>query len=749
MKKLFWMNLLFGLGVLSPSFADAATFSPTTSAQLLADLTTAASNGEDNTINLAASTTYSTADAGGTFIYASGGSNSLTIAGAGAGSTVLDGGSALQVMSLTGASVSVTLSGVTIQNGASAVVGGGLLVAAAQANIQNCAFSHNTVTAADGGGAYVTTTGNLTFSNNSVSDNTAAGAGGDGGGVALVATGGGSVLTVDGNSFTGNSSAAAGYGGVLAVSSGSASFTNNTVTSNTSVATNGGGLLNVTGGNATLSGNTISNNTVSAGGIGGFSVNVTGEIAFSNNSVQGNTARDSIGGVVIISTAGTVNATGNTLSGNAVTAASMSYGGGYLSASGNVTFSNNTVSDNSTTDQVGGVRVVSSTGSSTVTGNTIQGNEASQVAGILASSATGMNFSQNLVLSNVATTSFGGVLLNNSASGDVQFSNNLVAGNTAVSLSSGVFIKDGSSGAASTFSFLNNTVTNNTLSAGALAGVYATAVDSSITMNVYNNILLGNTNDGTPGTGEDAYFINAASNLQVFNNDIGELCFSAPASCDPSTLGADAGNNLSAVDPVFIDAAAGNYRLQASSTLIDVGDVSAPGLPTTDIIGNPRSFLTIPDIGAYEAVPEISSSSTSVDFGSVSTNDASTVVITLSNNGSYDMQVTGLNLSDTANFALQTGAGDNPCGGTNFQIASGDSCTLGIEFGPDSEGSLSGTLDIISDAPATPTYTVNLTGVGTAAGGGCALQGGGAHYGALWTFLLPLVALQARKKRAN
>jgi len=726
-KVLIRASIFALLGCL-PLYVNAATFAPTTAAQLQADLTTAASNGEDDTITLAASTTYSASDIGATFTFSSVESNSLTLTGAGAGSTILDGGNAFRVMILSATSASVTVSGITFQNGSNgAGSGSGLAVIGDEANIQNCVISHNVVSSVDGAGIYVSAlTGNLTFSNNTVSDNQALGVGGNAGGAILVMSSptNTTTATVEGNTFSGNTSAAADYGALLLSTPGNVVFNNNTISSNTAASDYGAGAVVSTTGSLTLSGNTVLNNTATANGTGGLAVvaSGSGSITFNSNTVQSNTSALISGGVTLTSGTGEVSASGNTISGNSTTGAGSDYAGLLISTSGNVSFTDNTVSDNTAIDQYGGGVIVSTNGSITCTGNTFSSNNASSIGGVGVVANSGLSFSNNMVVSNEASGTYGAGLFVNSSTGDVQIMSNLIADNTAGTEYGGAVMNDASSGSASTFSLINNTVYNNATTSGNYAGIYVIASDSSVTLNAYNNILFGNTNDGTTGVGEDAFLLNSNGNLNIFNNDIGELCFSSPASCDVSTLGADAGSNLSNVDPVFIDASNGNFRLQANSPLIDVGDLNAPGLPAEDVIGNPRSFLTIPDIGAYEAVPEISSSSTSVDFGSVSTNDASTVVITLSNNGSYAMNVTGMTLSDTGNFALQTGAGSDPCGGTSFSLASGDSCTLGIEFGPDSEGTINGTLDIASDAPANPSYTVDLTGVGTAGGGGCSMQ---------------------------
>jgi hypothetical protein len=58
-------------------------------------------------------------------------------------------------------------------------------------------------------------------------------------------------------------------------------------------------------------------------------------------------------------------------------------------------------------------------------------------------------------------------------------------------------------------------------------------------------------------------------------------------------------NNISS-DPLFINAAGENFRLNVGSPCIDKGNNAAPCILSTDILGNNRIIGGTVDMGAYE-----------------------------------------------------------------------------------------------------------------------------------------------------
>jgi hypothetical protein len=68
-------------------------------------------------------------------------------------------------------------------------------------------------------------------------------------------------------------------------------------------------------------------------------------------------------------------------------------------------------------------------------------------------------------------------------------------------------------------------------------------------------------------------------------------------SCTPAPYLGGAGNVTG--DPLFVDAALGNFRLQSNSPCINAGNNAFVTIPT-DLDGNPRTVNGTVDMGAYE-----------------------------------------------------------------------------------------------------------------------------------------------------
>ena len=131
-----------------------------------------------------------------------------------------------------------------------------------------------------------------------------------------------------------------------------------------------------------------------------------------------------------------------------------------------------------------------------------------------------------------------------------------------------------------------------------------------------NVTIVGNSCDGEGAAIYNYYGEGTIANTIIWGNDGAsevfvegnfELTFSnsliagsgGSASWD-TAIGIDGGGNLD-TDPWLIDEAGGDYRLSLWSPCINAGDNgAAPGLPPTDIAGNPRIESGIVDMGAWE-----------------------------------------------------------------------------------------------------------------------------------------------------
>jgi hypothetical protein len=107
------------------------------------------------------------------------------------------------------------------------------------------------------------------------------------------------------------------------------------------------------------------------------------------------------------------------------------------------------------------------------------------------------------------------------------------------------------------------------------------------------------------------------------------------------------------------------------------------------------------------ANPQISLSSSSINFGSVTVGSSGSSNLVISNVGTADLTVTAVSIS---------GAGFGVSGITTPRvIAAGQSSALSLTFGPTATGAASGSLSISSSDPANPILHVNLSGAGTTA----------------------------------
>lgn len=373
-KTLTFFILCLFFFLASPSI-HAATFNVTNAVQLQVALTVSSSNGEDDTIyvaagvhNVASTLTYQTEDGDS--------GHNLNIIGAGADETILDGGNALKILHITtdisvdggDAGAGIIITGIKFQNGYNSTNDGGgisiytydapislesldfennstdhnggiyVLSAAGPVTVTGCRFLGNSAPSGDGGGAFVgSEIGDVTLRNNTLSSNTAVSAGG----ARIVALYGMTTLT------------------------------NNTVSGNTTTNGVGGGIY-LWSHRANLTNNFFRSNSAAGGG-GGVAIVASDDITLSNNLYVSNIATG-IGGGLAFEILGTATLINNAFGNN-----HSDLGGGTLGIAGNdAVLINNTFYSNSAITNSGGFVLViqSNNGSADIYNNIIWGNVA-------------------------------------------------------------------------------------------------------------------------------------------------------------------------------------------------------------------------------------------------------------------------------------------------------------------------------------------------------------------------------------
>jgi hypothetical protein len=233
-------------------------------------------------------------------------SGDMTIQGAGPAGTIIDGGAATSLFSLS-SPAAVTMTGVTLQNGASGDRGGGVFInVGAALTISDAVLTGNTMV--NGGGA-VEDRGTLivrdsTFTNNGNPS------GGRGGAIEVGDFGGGAAAaTINDSTFSGNH----------AVSGAGIEIQNNTQTASNVVVT-------ITG--STFTGNTATSVSGYAGGAGAIEDDQTVNpvnLSVTNSTITGNTALSAAGqqsyggGVALANNGGSQLLINDTIAGNSAT----------------------------------------------------------------------------------------------------------------------------------------------------------------------------------------------------------------------------------------------------------------------------------------------------------------------------------------------------------------------------------------------------------------------------------------------
>jgi parallel beta-helix repeat protein len=248
----------------------------------------------------------------------------------------------------------------------------------------------------------------------------------------------------------------------------------------------------------------------------------------------------------------------------------------------------------------------------TITDSIIRDNTTTGTGGAIYfnGAAAGTRVTNTVIKDNTTTGSTGGGVVMNNIS-NVAFSKCTITGNRATSNSGGAMQVQGS-----TATFENCIIANNEGTSGGAGYMHSGSAS-------FTNVTFSD-NQATVGNGGAFYICNLVNNTvrnSIFwNNSAVGSGQTAHKACSGSYTGYmtitdsnvdTSGGNFSggtantssnvdpAVNPLFIDAAAGNYHIQPSSLMID--RASATYAPVDDIDGETRPMGTADDIGADEA----------------------------------------------------------------------------------------------------------------------------------------------------
>ncbi|MEL7484198.1 MAG: hypothetical protein AAFN41_07570 [Planctomycetota bacterium] len=319
-----------------------------------------------------------------------------------------------------------------------------------------------------------------------------------------------------------------------------------------------GGAIQVTGGTATIIGSTFVNNRAEDDGGAIFFASATGIIhdcVFDGNSITPSTDLASDNGGAVNGTGSNVTVTDSSFVNN-----STNLNGGGLYFNGSVTEVSGCTFVNNTAELGGGLLYLGGA-SGTLSDSTFDGNTSNDDGGGVAVFDSTIDIDRCRVINNRSFGWGGGVLFQGGGGGPVVVSNSLIAGNRASLFGGGVHVFNGND-----LRVVGCTIVDNIAGVNGGGGGIR-AFDLNQPVRVFNSIIRGNTPDQFP------------TNVTgiAFNCNIGD-----------GELASE--TNIIDVDPLFVDAANGDYRLAAGSPSIDAGSTQdlAPSPNPVDADAMPR-----------------------------------------------------------------------------------------------------------------------------------------------------------------
>ncbi|MBW2467520.1 MAG: VWA domain-containing protein [Deltaproteobacteria bacterium] len=116
--------------------------------------------------------------------------------------------------------------------------------------------------------------------------------------------------------------------------------------------------------------------------------------------------------------------------------------------------------------------------------------------------------------------------------------------------------------------------------------------------------------------------------------------------------------------------------------------------------------------GGGSSDPSIAVTPSAYDFACITPeNAAAPLIVEISNNGTRNLAVSDIRLTDPDNFSLDLNSGSNPCTTISPNLGEGEVCTVKVAFNPLSDASYTASLIIESNDAENPQFDLKLTGI--------------------------------------
>jgi hypothetical protein len=371
-----------------------------------------------------------------------------------------------------------------------------------------------------------------------------------------------------------------------------------------------------------------------------------------------------------------------------------SAGGGIGVGFGSPIIESNVIRNNTQTPQIdgggGGGISLRGGGTAQIIGNVIQSNTWTNVGAgfggaIMLFGSGSTLIKNNIIQGNKAGSQGAAIWMVNDVSGTV-IVQNLIVGNSSPG-DAGIYWSN------SPAALVNNTIIDGPAVTGTVTSlVVAEGVDSTIIL--ANNLLISTKATNAVYCVSDA--IPVPTNF--YNNDV----FSSKGAAYGGICGAQTGMNGNiSKRPTFVSST--DFELKGGSVGVDVGNNTAPDVPSTDLAGDRRIIngndgpKPIIDMGAYEFVPVIFAPRT-LNFGTQLAHSVTSKTAKLTN--FQDRPLTIDSIFVPSGYSV-TGCSTN--------LAAFADCELTVTFAPLTTGSFGGSIKVTDNSGNSP-QGLNLVG---------------------------------------